>query len=246
MQNLKLPNYVKYWTICIIFDIIKNMIEPKEIVRTNRKSLALTINEKGELIVHAPKYMPLYEIVNFIEKKEDWITKKSESINSLLNRNKDIVNYNEIFFLGKRYKVIETKGVENPFITKDTILIEICKTNAKKQKLLKEWYMQNVESILMPRVQRLTEFMKQKYKSVKIINSKAKWGMCDSKKNLYFNWKLLMLSPEIIDYVIIHETSHLIELNHSPKFWEIVGAVLPKYKHYKQVINKCGFLIKLY
>ncbi len=222
------------------------MIQPKEIIRTKRKSLALTINENGELIVHAPKNMPLYEIVNFIEKKEDWITKKSEQISKLLNRNKDIIEYNEIFFLGKRYRVVETKGVENAYITKHSILIEPCKTKAKKQKILKDWYMQNVEAVLMPRIIKLLEFMKQKYKSIKIINSKAKWGMCDSKKNLYFNWKLLMLSPDIVDYVIVHEASHLIELNHSNKFWEIVGAVLPKYKKSKDVINKCGFLIKLY
>ena len=222
------------------------MIEPKEIIRSNRKSLALTINEKGELIVHAPKYMPLYEIMNFIEKKEDWITKKTESINSLLTKNRDIVMYNEIFFLGKRYRVVETKGVELPYITKNSILIDDCKTKSKKQKTLKDWYLSNVENILVPRIEKLLEFMKQNYKSIKIINSKSKWGMCDSKKNLYFNWKLLMLSPDIIDYVIIHEASHLIELNHSKKFWQIVGAVLPKYKHSKEVINKCGFLIKLY
>ena len=222
------------------------MIEPKEIIRSKRRSLALTINENGELIVHAPKYMPLYEIMNFIEKKEDWITKKTNSIKSLLDKNSKSVSYDEIFFLGKRYKVVETKGVESPYITKNSILIDICKTKSKRHKVLKEWYLQKVDSILMPRVQQLVEFMKQKYKSVKIINSKAKWGMCDSKKNLYLNWKLLMLSPEIIDYVIVHETAHLIELNHSTKFWEIVGAVLPKYKRYKDVIQKCGFLIRLY
>ncbi len=222
------------------------MIEPKEIIRSKRRSLALTINENGDLIVHAPKYMPLYEIMNFIDKKEDWITKKTKSIKSLLDKNSKIVKYDEIFFLGKRYKVVETKGVENPYITKNSILIKPCKTEVKKQEVLKYWYLQNVDSVLMPRIQQLVEFMKQRYKSVKIINSKAKWGMCDSKGNLYFNWKLLMLSPELIDYVIVHETAHLIELNHSNKFWEIVGAVLPKYKRYKDVVQKCGFLIRLY
>lgn len=222
------------------------MIEPKQIIRTNRHSLALTINEKGELIVHAPKNMPMFEIVNFIEKKEDWISQKTESINDILTKNKNIVEYREIFFLGKRYKVVETKGVDSPYITKDSILIGQCKTQTKKQKMLKDWYLQNVDDVLMPRVQKLVEFMKLKYKSINIINSKAKWGMCDSKQNLYFNWKLLMLSPEIVDYVIIHELSHLLELNHSPKFWRIVGAVLPNYKHSKDIINRCGFLIKLY
>lgn len=222
------------------------MIEPKQIIRTSRKTLALTINEKGELIVHAPKNMPLYDIVNFIEKKEDWILKKTQSVENILSKNRDIIEYNEIFFLGKRYKVVETKGVEELFLTEETILIPPCKSITKRQKMLMDWYLQNTEAVLMPRIEKLISFMKQKYNSIKIINSKVKWGMCDSKRNLYFNWKLLMLSPEIIDYIIIHEISHLIELNHSKKFWEIVGAVIPSYKKHKEVINKCGFLIKLY
>lgn len=221
-------------------------IKPKEIIRTNRKSLALTINEKGELIVHAPKDMPLYDIVSFIEKKSDWIEKKTNNIENILSKNKSIVEYDEIFFLGKRYKVVETKGIEEPYLTESSILIGFCKSQAKRQKELMNWYLQNTEDVLMPRIQKLVTFMKQRYNSIKIINSKAKWGMCDSKRNLYFNWKLLMLSPEIIDYIIIHEIAHLIELNHSKKFWEIVGAVIPNYKKKKEVVNKCGFLIKLY
>lgn len=222
------------------------MIEPKEIIRSNRRSLALTINEHGELIVHAPKNMPMYEIVNFIEKKEDWITDKSENVKTLLDKNKLIMTYAEIFFLGKRYKVVETSGITEAYLTSSSILIPPCKNQAQRQQSLKCWYMKNVDNVLMPRVEKLTKFMKQKFESVKIINSKAKWGMCDSKQNLYFNWKLLMLSPDLIDYVIIHETSHLIELNHSSKFWKIVGSVLPKYKHSREVINRCGFLIKLF
>ena len=222
------------------------MIEPKEIIRTNRKSLALTINEKGELIVHAPKSMPLFEIMSFIEKKEDWITKKTESISNILDKNKKIVEYDEVFFLGKRYKVVETRGVDEAYLTQNSLIISQCSSLNKKKKLLENWYLENTEQILLPRVQKLSTLMKLRYKSIKIINSKAKWGMCDSKRNLYFNWKLLMLSTDVVDYIIIHELSHLIELNHSKKFWDIVGAVLPTYKHQKEIVNRCGFLIKLY
>lgn len=222
------------------------MIEPKEIIRTSRRSLALTINERGELIVHAPKNMPLYDIMDFLQKKEKWIDEKCNNINNILSKNKEIVEYQEIFFFGKRYKVVETQGIETNYLTEKTILIERTKNINKRKQSLKNWYLQNVENVLVPRVQKLAEFMKLKYKSISIINSKAKWGMCDSKRNLYFNWKMLMLSPNVIDYIIIHELSHLIELNHSPKFWEIVKAVLPNYKHLKEILNRCGFLIKLY
>ena len=222
------------------------MIEPKQIIRRKRKSLALTINENGELIVYAPKTMPLFEIFDFVQKKQKWIQSRSDVTKQILNKYKDIVNYNEIFYLGKRYKVCETLGIDETFITEQSLLIKPYKNDTKKQLALKQWYMGKVEDVLLPRVNKLSAFMKQKFSSVSIINSRAKWGMCDNKKNLYFNWKLVMLSPELIDYVIIHELAHLIELNHSQKFWEIVKAVLPNYKHLKEVINKCGFLIRMF
>lgn len=222
------------------------MIEPKKIIRTKRRSLAITINQYGELIVHAPKNMPLYDIIEFVNKKQKWIEEKTQAINDVLSKHKEIIEYKEIFFLGRRYKICETQGIEESYLTENTLLIRPCKNFAKKQEQLKEWYLSNVDKILIPRIEKLAKFMKQQYSTINILNSKAKWGMCDNKKNIYFNWKLLMLSPELIDYIIIHELAHLIELNHSPKFWEIVRAVLPNYKHLKEVINKCGFLIKLY
>ena len=207
------------------------MTEPKQIIRSNRKTLALTIDEKGDLIVHAPKTMALFEIFNFIEKKSDWIENKINTVKGTLDKNQKIISYEEIFFLG---------------LTKNCICIESCKTKAKRERAIKEWYQNNTESVLIPRIQNMLALMKRRCKSIKIINSKAKWGMCDSKQNLYFNWKLLMLSQELIDYVIIHEIAHLTELNHSKKFWSIIGEVIPNYKHCKEVINRCGFLIKLF
>ena len=84
-----------------------------------------------------------------------------------------------------------------------------------------------------------------KYKSISIINSKVKWGMCDSKKNIYLNYKLLFLSHSLIDYVIMHEIIHLIELNHSKKFYNELKRVLPDYKARQQQLKKCSFLLNL-
>ena len=129
-------------------------MEPKEIIRTKRKSLALTINEKGELIVHAPKDMPIEDIMQFVAKKQSWITKKSNDINSILEKNREIVSYNEIFFLGKRYKVVETKGINNPYLTNDSLLIENVSNINKKKKILQKWYLSNIETTLVPNFKR--------------------------------------------------------------------------------------------
>lgn len=63
-----------------------------------------------------------------------------------------------------------------------------------------------------------------------IRNQKSRWGSCSSKGNLNFNYKLLFIPDHLVDYIIVHEICHLLEMNHSPSFWALVEQVVPDYK----------------
>lgn len=75
------------------------------------------------------------------------------------------------------------------------------------------------------------------YKRVFIKNQRSCWGSCSEHGNLNFNYKLLFLPPRIADYVIIHELCHLAELNHSPRFWSLVGEACPDYKKHRRELR---------
>ena len=83
------------------------------------------------------------------------------------------------------------------------------------------------------------------YGRITIRNQRTRWGSCSSKKNLNFNC-LIMLTPESVqDYVVVHELCHLIEMNHSKRFWSLVESVLPDYRKSEAFLKKEGAALML-
>ncbi len=222
------------------------MITPKLIKRSDRNSLALTIDDYGDLIVKAPRNMTLDEIFSFINKKQKWIEEKQTKTKSILQKNYEVVNYEKIFYLGKLFKIYQTKGIDEPYLTNDGLIIKSTNSLNSRKAMLKSFLIKRCDDILFPRIINQTKRLNAEFSAIKVVSSKTKWGMCDSKRNLYFNYKLLMLSPELIDYIIIHEICHLSQLNHSYKFWKLVGKYMPNYKQCQKLLKDCNFLIKLF
>ena len=72
---------------------------------------------------------------------------------------------------------------------------------------------------------------------VKITGARTRWGSCSGKGNLNFSWRLMLAGEAEIDYVVVHELAHLREMNHSPRFWAVVEAVLPDYRERKKSLT---------
>lgn len=80
------------------------------------------------------------------------------------------------------------------------------------------------------RLEKYSEFYGFEYKSVAIRDQKTRWGSCSSKKNLNFNYKIMLLPQRHADYIIVHELCHLKEFNHSRRFWNLVSQTIPEYE----------------
>jgi len=83
-------------------------------------------------------------------------------------------------------------------------------------------------------------FPKMAYQNIEIRHQTTIWGSCSRRKNLKFDWKLLMLPAEVVDYVIVHELGHLKKMNHSKAFWREVEMVMPEYKECRAWLEKHG------
>lgn len=91
-------------------------------------------------------------------------------------------------------------------------------------------YKVEAKKLVHAKLEQFNQHYQFEYGRVAIRNQSTRWGSCSRKHNLNFNYKIVLLKPEIADYVIVHELCHLKEFNHSKQFWELVAQTVPDYK----------------
>ena len=96
----------------------------------------------------------------------------------------------------------------------------------------------NARRLIGERVKFFATILGLKYNIVAIRDQKTRWGSCSRDGNLNFNFRLIFINPELLDYVVVHELCHLVELNHSPRFWSLVESVLPDYCHRRRELKR--------
>lgn len=95
-------------------------------------------------------------------------------------------------------------------------------------------YKEKAKEYIPIRAEKIAEQFWLRYNTIKITSAKTRWGSCTSKKNLNFSYRLILCPKKVIDYVICHELAHLTHMNHSAKFWQEVGRLMPDYKKHKK------------
>lgn len=99
-------------------------------------------------------------------------------------------------------------------------------------------YKERLRPVLLCRVEEYAKRMGVSYGRIAIRDQKTRWGSCSAKGNLNFNWRLALVEPELLDYVVVHELAHRREMNHSPRFWALVEEILPDYRERRKKLKK--------
>lgn len=220
------------------------MIKPDLIIRTHRRSLSLQITKTGDLVVHAPKRLSADYIFNYIKEKEKWITTKQKEIQERLSINRDIINYKQILFLGKKYNIEYVGGLKKIELSDSAILVPQNISNPVNK--IKNWLIQTSKKILSERLEYFANIMQIDYASITINNNKTRWGSCDSNRNIKLNFRLIMLPHKTLDFVLIHELAHIIEFNHSKDFYKIISIVMPSYKLQQKQLKEYDYLLNIF
>ena len=105
---------------------------------------------------------------------------------------------------------------------------------------LGRWLTRQAHDYLVPRLQRLAQQTKLRYRRVSIRRQKTRWASCSRGGTISLNARLLFLPPDTVDCVLIHELCHLVELNHSPRFWRLVERHCPDYRRHDVRLRETG------
>lgn len=200
------------------------------------RSIRLSIDARGEVLVSAPTLYPNFLIEKFLEQQQAWILAKRAEVAKLQAN----IKQDEVFIFGEKYQIIvKLDQNQAPGITlgDQQIIINQLKPGAYHSKL--EKFLKNTATkYLTQKTAILAKKMGIDYQRISIRQQKSRWGSCSSRGNINFNWRLIHYSPATINYVIIHELAHRQEANHSKKFWQLVAQYDPDYKIHKNTLKK--------
>jgi predicted metal-dependent hydrolase len=99
------------------------------------------------------------------------------------------------------------------------------------------WLKEEAWQLVAARVAAYTRRITRKQPTVRLSNAKSEWGSCNSKGEIRLNWRLVQLPPALAESVVAHEVAHLVELNHSARFWSLVESLLPGHAALKRELD---------
>ena len=193
------------------------------------KRARIAVDEDLRVRVTLPLDFSQEEIVDLIERKEQWIQKQLAFFRD--RRDARIkLSHDEILYLGEIYTFQHLPGLRSRVAIKDEGKIIYSGRNLLADGALGTWYRQEAKRVIMERLEYFAKTYKFNYNKVFIRNQKTLWGSCSSKRNLSFNWRLIQTPLDIIDYIVVHELVHTKILQHTKAYWERVASLYPQYR----------------
>ena len=214
-----------------------------EIKRSKRKTLAIII-KSGKIEVKSPNYVSKVDIYDFISQKQSWINKHLTEQEVKLTQRLVIGDGHEVMFFGKPRR-IEVIYAARPKveITDDRLLI-YSRSNEPEVlvKHFSKWLKNQASEYMTTQTIKTTRVLgvENRLKEVVFKRTKTKWGHCCSDGTIQYNWLTMMAPKPVIDYLIAHECSHLLYMDHSKKFWKTVASICPDYKNLKDWLKTYG------
>ena len=218
--------------------------------RSRRRTIGMAVGPDG-LEVSAPRWVPLGEIEAVLLEKQDWILRKLQEMHQHQQRVQGArIEWRDgvvLPYLGQGMRVV--LAPDHPFRERGAqlqalpsalpgeptqqLLVGLPQhaTAAQLRDAVQAWLMRQAREHFTQRLVHFAPRLNVQWRRLSLSSAATRWGSASADGSIRLNWRLVHFKPEVIDYVVVHELSHLQVMNHSPAFWETVGQILPDYSH---------------
>ena len=204
----------------------------------------LTVDERG-LIVSAPWRSTEHRITGIIRDAEDWVLSKLAVWSAYPSRNQSWADGDTIKCLGRdlRLNVREDRAAALATLSEanclQVALPEPRDADAVRAAVLK-WYRRQATSNFTERIDVYARLYGLEAPRLFLSGAQTRWGSCNVKREVRLNWRLIQAPQPTIDYVVAHELAHLVEMNHSRRFWNLVATVCPHHRQARAELDHVG------
>jgi predicted metal-dependent hydrolase len=205
-------------------------------ISPRRKSIGIMVTAEGRVVVTMPRGTSQEHLARALEKHGAWIERKVTERREAWGQ----LKAGEAFFLGEPLRLTRLRAAKGAISLNGRELRVALPDGADLWSRLAAWYAEHAMVRLQAWVRHFAASMSLTACSVELKEWKRRWGECHPDGTLKFNWRLILLPAEIIDYVVVHELAHLKVPGHNPRFWGVVARVLPDYASRRQWLNRDG------
>lgn len=212
-----------------------------ELLRSRRRTMTFSVSAEG-LSVRAPFGMPQHTIEAAVQEKGRWIVRK---LSGMQQREARVAELKMNWLTGTTLEYLaQTLHVRLSPEASNTVLMQpnsesdcltlqlalpLTASENKIRDATKKWLIDQALQHYTARMNHFAPLLGVTWRSLHLSGANTRWGSAKADGSIRLHWRLIQFSPDVIDYVVAHELSHLRELNHSPKFWATLASVMPNY-----------------
>ena len=222
-----------------------------EVRRKKRKTIGFSVGREG-LSVSAPTWVPLPEIDQAVRGKSAWIVKKLHETRERHHQQAaQQINWQDgaVFpFLGEPVQLVLDERQPHGTLDREAgsdgaarvlrLKLPADAMPAQVQASVQAWLMQQALPFFTARLNFFAPQLGVQWRKLGLSSAVTRWGSASSTGSIRLNWRLMHLSPELVDYVVVHELSHLRVMDHSPRFWATVQGVMPGHAALRRQLSK--------
>lgn len=213
-----------------------------ELRRAESRSVQITVDRGGELILAAPEDCPLTTMEAFVREKRFWIYTKLAEKEALWGpaSKKQYVSGEGFPYLGRSYRLLLVDKQEVPLKLKDG-RFQMRRTLVREgSEHMIRWYREHATVWLAKQVERFKRRLEVEPTGLTVQDLGYRWGSCGKGGKLYFHWRSILLPTRIAEYIVAHELVHFHEPHHTPEFWRRMERAMPDYAQRKQWLAEHG------